>query len=134
MSETIEISAKPKIVVSDVDYKRLTNLAAAARERSPDVADELQAELARASIADAAEIPDDVVQMGSIVEFRPGAGQSRRVELVFPVDADIARNRISILTPIGAALIGLSAGQSIRWAARDGRVHELTVLKVEAGG
>ena len=69
--------------------------------------------------------------MGSIVEFRNGAGEHRRIELVFPGEADITKGRISILTPIGAALIGLSVGQSIGLTARDGRPQELTVLKVE---
>lgn len=50
---------------------------------------------------------------------------------MFPVDADFAAGRISILTPIGTALIGLSPGQSIAWTARDGRRHQLTVLSVE---
>ena len=69
--------------------------------------------------------------MGSIVEFRSDTGQQRRVALVFPGDADFAQGRISILTPIGAALIGVSPGQSIAWTARDGRRHRLTVLTVE---
>jgi regulator of nucleoside diphosphate kinase len=71
--------------------------------------------------------------MGSIVEFSSDAGQ-RRVTLVYPVEADIAEGRISILTPIGAALIGLSQGQSIAWTARDGRRHRLTVLEVRQPG
>jgi regulator of nucleoside diphosphate kinase len=131
MNEAVEIIKKPAIVVSEVDYKRLTNLALAARDRFPDVADELHAEMARASIADAAAMPSNVVMMGSVVEFRSGAGVQRRVELVFPVEADIAKGKVSVLTPIGAALIGLSAGQSIRWTARDGRAQELTVISVE---
>lgn len=131
MSESVDFIDKPKIVVSDVDYKRLTNLAFAARDRFPDVADELQAEMVRATIADAAAMPTDVVTMGSVVEFRSEAGTSRRLKLVFPVEADIAKGKVSILTPIGAALIGLSAGQSIRWTARDGRAQELTVIRVE---
>jgi regulator of nucleoside diphosphate kinase len=130
MSEAVEIIKKPTIVVSEGDYKRLTNLALAARDRFPDVADELHAEMARASIADAAAMPSNVVTMGSVVEFRSRAVQ-RVVELVFPAEADIAKGKVSVLTPIGAALIGLSAGQSIRWTARDGRTQELTVIGVE---
>jgi regulator of nucleoside diphosphate kinase len=76
-------------------------------------------------------VPADVVRMGSTVEFRADNGQQRTVTLVFPGDADIAEGKISILTPIGTALIGLSPGQSISWAARDGRRQRLTVLKVE---
>jgi regulator of nucleoside diphosphate kinase len=69
--------------------------------------------------------------MGSVVEFRSNTSQQGKVTLVFPGEADIAKGRISILTPIGAALIGLSSGQSIAWTARDGRKHELTVVSVE---
>lgn len=131
MSEIIEVIGKPDIVVSDVDHWRLSNLAVAVRHRFPDVAEELQQEMVRASIAEAGTIAPDVVTMGSIVEFRKGAEEPRRIELVFPGDADIARGRISILTPIGAALIGLSVGQSTGLRARDGRPQELTVLAVE---
>jgi regulator of nucleoside diphosphate kinase len=134
MSGAVEISNKPRIVVSDVDYKRLTDLALSARDRFPEVADELEAEMARASIADAAAIPTNVVKMGSVVEFRSVAGPKRRFELVFPIDADIARGKVSILTPIGTALIGLSAGQSIQWTARNGSTHELTIISVEQPG
>lgn len=68
--------------------------------------------------------------MGSIVEFRSNDGQERRVTLVYPGEADIAQGKISILTPIGTALIGLAPGQSISWTARDGKQHELNVLSV----
>jgi regulator of nucleoside diphosphate kinase len=121
----------PPIVVSDADYERLVNLAAAVEERAPDVASVLQAEMERARVVPAVSFPADVVQMGSTVEFRSKTGQQRRVTLVYPGEADLAQGRISILTPIGAALIGLSPGQSIAWTARDGRRHELTVLRVE---
>ena len=55
-----------------------------------------------------------------------------RVTLVYPADANIDAGKISVLTPIGTALIGLSVGQSIGWSARDGRSHRLAVLSVEA--
>jgi len=122
---------KPGIVVSDVDYTRLANLAAGALGRNPDVAEELQSELERAQVVPASSVPHDVVQMGSTVAFQSDSAQQRRVTLVFPGEADIAENKISILTPIGTALIGLATGQSITWTARDGRKHELTVVSVE---
>ncbi|GGB05892.1 nucleoside diphosphate kinase regulator [Brucella endophytica] len=122
---------KPRIVVSDIDYKRLTDLATGAESRFPEVAEELLAELDRAHVVVAGSVAAKVVRMGSTVEFRSDSAQQRRVTLVYPGEADIAQNRISILTPIGAALIGLSTGQSITWTARDGREHELTVIAVE---
>ena len=122
---------KPAIVLSDTDCNRLTDLALAVQYRTPESTDELLAERERARIVPAAALPDDVIRMGSNVVYKSAMGQTRRVTLVFPGDADIATGRISILTPIGTALIGLSTGQSITWRARDGREHELTVIAVE---
>jgi regulator of nucleoside diphosphate kinase len=120
----------PNIIVSEIDHERLTSLAVAAEERAPDVAHALQSEMRRARVVPAKALPAHVVQMGSTVEFDADTGPQRRVTLVFPGEADLAAGRISILTPIGAALIGLSPGQSIPWTARDGRQHRLTVLAV----
>ena len=72
----------------------------------------------------------DVVRMGSTLRYATDTGEERTVSLVYPVDANIEAGRISILTPIGTALIGLSSGQSIEWEARDGRSHRLTVEHV----
>jgi regulator of nucleoside diphosphate kinase len=134
--KTVEQSTEPMppIVVSEADYERLTNLAAAVEERAPDVASVLQAEMERARVVPADSFPADVVQMGSTVEFRSDSGAERRVTLVYPGEADLAQGRISILTPIGAALIGLSPGQSIAWATRDGGRRHLTVLRVAQPG
>ena len=122
----------PNIVVSDADHDRLTSLATATIDRVPEVAEELLAEMERADVVSTRSVPRNVVQMGSTVEVRPDDGQQRRVTLVFPGEADIAQGKVSILTPIGTALIGLSEGQSIMWTARDGRRQRLTVLAVEA--
>lgn len=122
---------KPKIVVGAPDHERLTALAVAMQDRMPEVSDELQAEMDRAKVVAAGSVPADVVRMGSFVTFESDAAPARRVQLVFPGEADIAADRISVLTPIGAALIGLAAAQSIAWTARDGRRHVLTVLSVE---
>lgn len=68
--------------------------------------------------------------MGSTVHYRTGGGETRVVTLVFPKLADIAAGKISILTPVGSALIGLRKGQSISYRARDGRPQSLTVVDV----
>jgi regulator of nucleoside diphosphate kinase len=122
---------KPKIVVGELDHGRLTGLANGALERIPEVAEELLAEMDRAKVVATAKLPADVVRMGSFVTFDSDSAQHRRVQLVYPGEADIEQGRISVLTPIGAALIGLSAGQSIAWTARDGKKHVLTVMAVE---
>jgi regulator of nucleoside diphosphate kinase len=122
---------KPKIIVGEIDHGRLTGLASGALERIPEVAEELLAEMDRAKVVATAKLPADVVRMGSFVTFDSDSAQHRRVQLVYPGEADIEQGRISVLTPIGAALIGLTAGQSIAWTARDGKRHVLTVTAVE---
>lgn len=131
MTSTQKTPRKPRITVSESDFERLTGLAETAMERIPEVAEELQNEMGRARIVPVGKVPADVVRMGSFVEFSSDSAQQRRVQLVFPGDADIAQGRISILTPIGTALIGLASGQSIAWTAHDGRRHTLTVVSVE---
>ena len=131
MEYKFERRQKPSIIVSDTDQRRLTILATDALQRFPEVAEELLSEIERADVVTAEAIPPNVVQMGSDVVFESDNGETRRVRLVFPGQADIAAGRISILTPIGAALIGLSEGQSIAWKTRDGRSRQLTILAVE---
>lgn len=131
MTEFHPTSLKPEIIVSDVDYKRLASLAMAAQVGLPEVADALQSELERARVVAADRVPSDVVQMGSTIEFRVDTGQQRCVTLVFPEKENISKGRVSVLTPIGAALVGLSSNQSITWTTRDGRQHKLTVVRVE---
>lgn len=123
---------KPKIVVSDIDHERLTILAGNVSEKLEEVAEELLQELDRAKVVPQKKLPADVVHMGSTVEFRSNDGHERKVTLVYPGEADIAQGKISILTPIGTALIGLTPGQSMSWIARDGKAHELSVLSVSA--
>lgn len=121
---------KPAIIVSESDHKRLWLLAEQFAERNPDVAETIFAELDRARVVRDDRIAGTVVRMGSSLRFTTDLGEDRQVTLVYPRNADIAQGKISILTPIGAALIGLSTGQSIDWATRDGRVSRLTVEEV----
>ncbi len=120
----------PNIVVSNADYERLTDLATASLERLPEVAAELLDEMDRARIVSDRSVPANVVRMGSTVTFRSDDGRQLTETLVYPVDEDSDAHKISVMTPVGAALIGLAEGQSISWTARDGRSHRLTVEKV----
>ncbi len=70
--------------------------------------------------------------MGSTVTYRPDSGLERTVTLVYPADANIAEGKVSVLTPVGTALIGLDVGQSITWEDRNGHKHVLTVVSVSA--
>ena len=121
---------KPPIVIGSQDHERLGLLAASASERFEAVSAELMAELDRARVMPQAKLAAGIVRMGSTVTFRTGEDAPKTVTLVFPAKADIEKGRISILTPIGTALIGLSEGQSIGWIDRQGRRHELTVETV----
>lgn len=123
---------KPAITMTRSDHERLSRLAETWSVRNPNVADELLAELDRARVVDEGRISAEVIRMGSTLRFTSDLGEDRLVTLVFPGEADIAQGKVSILTPIGTALIGLKVGQSIDWTARDGRVHRLTVESVEA--
>jgi regulator of nucleoside diphosphate kinase len=78
-------------------------------------------------------MPSHVVNVGSEVTFRDNTtGRVQTVILVLPKEANIAERRVSVLTPIGAALIGLAEGASIDWSTRDGEARLLTVLQVTA--
>ena len=108
----------------------LGDLALGAAERSPQVSAMLLDEMARAKFYSRERIPQDVVVMGATVEFDDANGSSHSVKLVYPKDADISAGRISILTPVGAGLIGLREGQSILWPDREGHERELAIVRV----
>jgi regulator of nucleoside diphosphate kinase len=130
MRDVVRNRSVPQIVVSAADYERLTDLANASLQNQPAVAQELLDEMERAKVVDASAVPTDVVRMGSTVTFKSDDGHTRTLKLVYPVDESIDEHRISVMTPVGAALIGLAVGQSISWTARDGKHHRLTVTKV----
>jgi regulator of nucleoside diphosphate kinase len=131
MAPETKRNRKPVIVLTRFDHDALARLAESISGKNPDVADQLLAELDRARVVADGKLRPDVVRMGSTLRFTTDAGEDRSVTLVFPGEADIAAGKVSVLTPIGAALIGVAAGQSIDWTARDGRTHRLTVESVE---
>ncbi|AWM85426.1 nucleoside diphosphate kinase regulator [Microvirga sp. 17 mud 1-3] len=124
--------AKPRITLTAADHEKLSVLANAAANTVPDMAAELAEELDRAHVLSKGKHAADVVCMGCEVEFRDDmTGRVQKVTLVYPNEADIAKGRISVLTPIGTALIGLPVGQSIDWTTRTGDSKRLTVLQVQ---
>jgi regulator of nucleoside diphosphate kinase len=125
----------PPITLTAGDFKRLDRLATAAADRFPRTADFLAREVARANVVDSTQALPGLVGMGTTVEYQDdGTGQPRTVTLVYPDEADLAAGKISILSPVGAALIGLSAGQSIEWQTPAGAWRSLTVLAVGGVG
>jgi regulator of nucleoside diphosphate kinase len=105
-------------------------LAEALSRRNPDLAEQLFAELERADVVSDDGSDRCVVRMGSTLRYESNSGDERVVTLVYPGDEDIAQGRISILTPIGIALIGLAEGDSIDWRTQDGRLLCLTVASI----
>jgi regulator of nucleoside diphosphate kinase len=122
---------KPPITLTLGDYERLSLLARATARRMPDLVSVLTEELERAHVL-ADGHPEQTVCMGSSVEFRDDrTGKVQTVTLVYPGDADISQRRISILTPVGTALIGLRTSDSIMFETGAGDLRRLTVLKVD---
>ena len=125
---------RPPIVMAENEHGILVGLAMSGARRNPEAAKLLMEEADRADLVPAARMPRNVVALGSHVTFTDGAsGATRRMQLVMPAEADIGQGRISILSLVGAGLIGLRAGQSIDWPVQDGRLRKLTVIEVEPG-
>ncbi len=90
-------------------------------------------ELDAATVLPDEDLPADVVAMGSKVTFRDmDTGRESTVEPVYPDQADASRARISILAPVGAALIGLRVGEQIAWPVPGGKDRHLEVVSVRA--
>jgi regulator of nucleoside diphosphate kinase len=123
MSIQATMDTLPRIVISKADEKRLTAIATASAA--------LLGELERAEVLPETAMPTDVVRIDSIIAFEVDDGRRLKVQLVLPENADINAGRISVLTPVGAALIGLSPGQSMEWSGNDGKERLLTVLAVK---
>jgi regulator of nucleoside diphosphate kinase len=127
MTETFH---KPSIAISQSDFARLSRLAEALARSNSELAEQLSSELVRAEVMDDSVHEREVVRMGSTLEYETESGSTRTVTLVFPQDEDISSGRVSILTPIGVALIGLSAGDSMTWRKRDGGVQRLKIVRL----
>jgi regulator of nucleoside diphosphate kinase len=120
----------PPISLRMCDADRLRNIAEAAADKYPQTTEFLAREIERAEILPDARLLPGLVAMNSEVTFRDDIStQERTVTLVYPEAADVDAGKISILTPIGAALIGLSVGQTIEFQTPGGRWRSLTVLK-----
>jgi regulator of nucleoside diphosphate kinase len=111
--------ARRQIVISTEDHQRLEALLASDVTRlvsAPDRLDELQAELDRAEMLLSDEVPEDVVTMNSTVTLRDlDTDEIETYTLVYPDRADIANQQLSILAPVGTAILGYRAGDEIKW-------------------
>ena len=113
-----------ELLIADLDYARLAHLVSHKA---------LAWELSRAIVIPAARMPDNVVRMHSRVTYvDERSGERREVELVFPEEADLARGKVSVLAPVGSALLGLEEGQTIEWPFPDGHLRRLRVERTVA--
>lgn len=124
------MSDLPAITVAEEDYNCLAKLL----EKTTDptgVADGLEDELSRADLRPMSEIPETVVVMSSVVLFEDqDSGKQHRLQLVYPHQADGSPDKISILAPAGAAMIGLSVGDCIEWPVTGRKPLHLKVVQV----
>lgn len=122
------------IVITEADYVRLQRLVESSRvfrQRDAKHLDDLEQELERAAIMKAGEVPSDVVTMNSRVRVKDlNSGRVTTYQIVFPGEADIAKNRISVLAPIGTGLLGYSAGTTVEWQVPSG-MRRFHILEVE---
>lgn len=119
----------PGIIVSAQDYRRLC----AMLDELPDseATERLLDELERAEIRDPAEMPENVVTMRSRVTFSlPDSGKRFTYTLAYPADVNTETGQLSILTPVGTALLGLSVGQTIEWPTEAGNVVHVTIDEI----
>ncbi len=123
--------ARPPLHLLAAESDMVASLALQVEHRDPVVAAMLLEEIERAELHEPETLPKTAVTLGSEVDFiDERTHQMRTVELVLPVAANIAQGRISILTPMGAALYGLAAGQSIDWPDLDGHSRRTRIVRV----
>ena len=126
-------ASRPPLLLSRVDVERIEALLEQPSFSARDTRGR-QEELARAELAEPAAIPDDVITMNSTARVRvddPLQGaHEHEITLVYPRDADGSADRVSILAPVGSALLGLRVGDAIDWPLPGGRNARLQVLAV----
>lgn len=124
------MSSAPPIIISQTDLQRIERLLEGLPEYGP-AAEALEEELSRAQVVERSELPAGVVSMNSRVHCREeSSGKDYHLTLVFPQEAG-KDGTVSVLAPVGSALLGLSVGQHIDWPTPGGKELKLTLLAVE---
>ncbi|CUA84677.1 nucleoside diphosphate kinase regulator [Pseudidiomarina woesei] len=123
---------QPDIMITQHDLDQIEGLLAI-QTKKPDCVDALEGELARAKVVKSAELPENVVAIGSTVTFKIVAtGATFTKVLCLPRDAEQVESGISVFAPIGAAILGLAEGQQIEWDSPRGR-QRIEIIKVAHG-
>jgi regulator of nucleoside diphosphate kinase len=126
------MNSKPKVTVSSLDLDRLEALLAGTPDRDFPGKAALQAELDRADVLEPEQMPPDVVTMNSTVRFAlQGSDETFSQTLVYPKDADGSADRISILAPVGGALLGLKVGDTIEWPGPGGKPLAVRIVGID---
>jgi regulator of nucleoside diphosphate kinase len=116
------------LIVTEKDYYRLEALFNSLKEQDRE---DLELELDRATLVPDNDVPRDVVTMNSTIEYSDlTLNKSGTLTIVFPHEADGHQHKVSVLAPLGSALLGLREGSEINWRFPDGKTHRLKVLKV----
>ncbi|MDY7225316.1 nucleoside diphosphate kinase regulator [Hyalangium sp. s54d21] len=126
------LSPAPAVRITTEDMSRLRTIVERYLEGSrAEAAELLELELDRASITPQHQIPADVVTMRSRILFEDvETGRRREATLVYPDEADMAQSKVSILAPVGLAVLGLRVGDVIDWPLPNGRVTTLRIVAV----
>lgn len=125
------MSSKPNIIMSSLDVERLEKLIESLPDNAFPGKQALEAELSRADVVDPADVPPTVVTMNSRVRFSViSTGETFNLTLVYPKDLDASGEKISILAPVGSALLGLSQGDEIEWPKPGGGVLRVRIDEV----
>lgn len=124
---------RPSLLLSRLDVERIEELLEQPQFRGLDTG-ALRGELERAEVAEPAAMPGDVITMNSVACVRVDDAElgshERELALVYPRDADGSAHKVSILAPVGSALLGLRTGDSIDWPMPGGRTARLEVLAI----
>jgi regulator of nucleoside diphosphate kinase len=129
LEKAVLIKKENSLIISKPDYLQLIKLI---EQHDTPAAEALDIELGRADIVQDKDVPADVVAMGSTVTFVDlDSNEEKTISLVYPVEADVTKMKISILSPVGSALIGLRIGGNIDWPVPQGKVRRLKVIAVQ---
>ncbi|AKS41138.1 nucleoside diphosphate kinase regulator [Wenzhouxiangella marina] len=125
------MTIRPEIMISSLDEDRLYKLLESLPAEHAAAADELEEELSRARVVEPRDLPPGRVSMNSTVKFSiDSTRQDFELTLVYPKDVDPGGTTVSILAPVGSALLGLSVGDEIEWPKPGGGTVKVRITEV----
>ena len=125
----MRVKKESSLIISETDYQRLIQLI---EKNDTPAAEALEVEISRAEIIKRKDFPVNAVSMDSTVTFIDlDSDEEKTISLVYPVDANVDEMKISVLSPVGSALIGLRIGGNIKWPVPQGKIRRLKVVAVQ---